>query len=39
MSSVFLKTERFAWKKIIGSLLAFSAVVIVVGFSPNVNVE
>ena len=39
ISSSFLKTERFAWRKIIGSLLAFSAVVIVVGFSPNVNVE
>jgi len=39
ISSSFLKTERFAWKKIIGSLLAFSAVVIVIGFSPNVNVE
>ena len=38
ISSSFLKTERFAWKKMIGSLLAFSAVVIVVGFSPNVNV-
>ncbi len=39
ISSFFLKTERFRWRKIIGSLLAFSAVVIVVGFSPNVNVE
>ena len=39
ISSSFLKTERFAWRKIVGSLLAFSAVVIVVGFSPNVNVE
>ncbi len=38
ISSSFLKTERFAWRKIIGSLLAFIAVVIVVGFSPNVNV-
>jgi len=38
ISSTFLKTERFAWKKMIGSLLAFAAVVIVVGFSPNVNV-
>ena len=39
ISSFFLKTERFAWRKIAGSLLAFTAVVIVVGFSPNVNVE
>ena len=39
ISSSFLKTERFAWRKMIGSLLAFLAVVIVVGFSPNVNVE
>ena len=38
ISSTFLKTERFAWKKMVGSLLAFVAVVIVVGFSPNVNV-
>jgi drug/metabolite transporter (DMT)-like permease len=38
ISSSFLKTERFAWRKIIGSLLAFIAVVLVVGFSPNVNV-
>lgn len=39
LSSSFLKTERFAWRKMFGSLLAFSAVVIVVGFSPNINVE
>ena len=39
IASSFLKTERFAWRKIIGSLLAFIAVIIVVGFSPNVNVE
>jgi len=39
ISSAFLKTERFAWRKMVGSLLAFTAVVIVVGFSPNVNVE
>ena len=38
ISSSFLKTERFAWRKMLGSLLAFSAVFIVVGFSPNVNV-
>jgi len=39
LSSSFLKTERFAWRKMVGSLLAFIAVVIVVGFSPNVNVS
>jgi len=39
LSSAFLKTERFAWRKMVGSLLAFTAVVIVVGFSPNINVE
>jgi len=39
LSSAFLKTERFAWRKMVGSLLAFTAVIIVVGFSPNVNVE
>jgi drug/metabolite transporter (DMT)-like permease len=38
LSSFFLKSERFAWRKLVGSLLAFSAVVIVVGFSPNVSV-
>ena len=38
ISSTFLKTERFAWKKMAGSLLAVTAVVIVVGLSPNVNV-
>jgi len=39
LSSSFLKTERFAWRKMVGSLLAFMAVVIVVGFSPNINVS
>ncbi len=38
LSSIFLDTEFFAWKKITGSLLAFIAVIIVIGFSPNVNV-
>jgi len=38
LSSSFLKAEGFAWKKMIGSLLAVIAVIIVVGFSPNVNV-
>jgi len=39
LSSSFLKSERFSWRKIVGSLLAFIAVVMVVGFSPNINVE
>ncbi|MFX1385549.1 MAG: DMT family transporter [Promethearchaeota archaeon] len=39
LSSIFLKTEFFSWKKAAGTLLAFIAVVIVVGFSPNVNVS
>ena len=38
LSSIFLKTEKFSWKRIIGLLLAFIAVVFVVGFSPNVDV-
>ena len=38
LSSIFLKTESFTWKKILGTLLAFVAVIIVVGFSPNVDV-
>jgi drug/metabolite transporter (DMT)-like permease len=38
LSSIFLKTELFNWKKITGTLLAFIAVIIVVGFSPNVGV-
>jgi len=38
ISSTFLKTEFFTWKKVIGTILAFSAVIIVVGFSPNVDV-
>ena len=37
-SSLFLKTEKITWKKVSGTLLAFIAVIIVVGFSPNVNV-
>jgi len=39
LSSKLLKTESFTWKKGVGTLLAFMAVVIVVGFSPNVNVS
>jgi len=38
LSSIFLKTEYFTWKKIVGTLSAFIAVIIVVGFSPNVDV-
>ncbi|MFX1315831.1 MAG: DMT family transporter [Promethearchaeota archaeon] len=38
LSSKFLKTEFFTWKKVFGTLLAFTAVIIVVGFSPNVDV-
>ncbi|MFX0039977.1 MAG: DMT family transporter [Promethearchaeota archaeon] len=39
LSSLFLKTEFFNWKKIIGTLMAFVAVILVVGFSPNVEVS
>lgn len=39
LSSIFLKTEFLSWKKIIGTLMAFVAVIIVVGFSPNVDVS
>ncbi|MFX0043199.1 MAG: DMT family transporter [Candidatus Hodarchaeota archaeon] len=38
LSSTFLKTEFFTWKKAVGTILAFIAVIIVVGFSPNVDV-
>jgi len=38
LSSRFLKTEFFTWKKATGAMLAFIAVIIVVGFSPNINV-
>ena len=39
LSSIFLKSEFFTWKKMIGTLMAFIAVIIVVGFSPNVGVS
>lgn len=39
LSSIFLKTENFNWKKGVGTLFAFMAVFIVVGFSPNVDVS
>jgi drug/metabolite transporter (DMT)-like permease len=38
ISSTFLKTEFFTWKKVVGTLMAFMAVIIIVGFSPNVDV-
>ena len=38
LSSVFLKTEFFNWKKFLGTLMAFAAVIIVASFSPNLNV-
>jgi drug/metabolite transporter (DMT)-like permease len=38
LSSLFLKTEFFTWKKATGTILAFSAVILVVGFSPNLDV-
>jgi len=38
LSSIFLKTESFTWKKNFGTLLAFIAVIIVIGYSPNVDV-
>jgi drug/metabolite transporter (DMT)-like permease len=38
LSSIFLKSESFTWKKLLGSLLAFFAVFIIFGFSPNLNV-
>jgi drug/metabolite transporter (DMT)-like permease len=37
-SSKFLKTESFTWKKGVGTVLAFVSVIIVAGFSPNVDV-
>ena len=38
LSRLFLKTEKITWKKASGTLLAFIAVIIVVGFSPNIDV-
>jgi len=38
-SSRFLKSEFFSWKKGVGTFLAFIAVIVVFGFSPNVNVS
>jgi drug/metabolite transporter (DMT)-like permease len=39
LSSIFLKAEIFTWKKLVGTLLAFLAVILVVGFSPNLDVS
>ncbi|MFX1242575.1 MAG: DMT family transporter [Promethearchaeota archaeon] len=39
LSNLFLKTEFFNWKKIVGTLMAFIAVIIVFGFSPNEEVS
>lgn len=38
-SSRFLKAEFFTWKKGVGTLLAFIAVIVVFWFSPNVSVS
>jgi len=38
LSTIFLKTEPFTWKKMIGTFMAFFAVILVVGFSPNIEV-
>ena len=38
LSSIFLKSESFTWRKLFGSLLAFLAVFIIFGFSPNLDV-
>ena len=38
LSRLFLKTEKITWKKASGTLLAFIAVILVVGFSPNIDV-
>ncbi|MHA1326203.1 MAG: DMT family transporter [Promethearchaeota archaeon] len=38
LSSLFLKTEFFTWKKIIGTAISFISVVAVIGFSPNIDV-
>jgi drug/metabolite transporter (DMT)-like permease len=38
LSSIFLKSESFTWRKLLGSFLAFLAVFIIFGFSPNLDV-
>lgn len=38
LSSIFLKSESLTWRKLLGSFLAFFAVFIIFGFSPNQNV-
>ncbi|MFW9881310.1 MAG: DMT family transporter, partial [Candidatus Thorarchaeota archaeon] len=37
LSSIFLKTEFFTWKKALGTIMAFLAVIIVASFSPNIE--
>jgi len=38
LSGIFLETEHITLKKLFGTILAFFAVFLVIGFSPNVNV-
>jgi len=38
LSSKLLKTEFFTWSKGVGILLGFVAIIIVVGYSPNIEV-
>jgi len=38
LSGIFLETEKITLKKLIGTFLAFIAVILVVGFSPNIDV-
>ncbi|UCC18857.1 MAG: DMT family transporter [Promethearchaeota archaeon] len=39
LSSIFLKTESFKWRKLLGTTMAFIAVIIVAIFSPNEQVS
>jgi len=39
LSSLFLKTELFRWRKLLGTIIAFIAVIIVALFSPNEEVS
>lgn len=38
LSGIFLETEKITAKKLFGTILAFTAVIMVIGFSPNLNV-
>lgn len=38
LSGIFLETEHITLKKLFGTIIAFFAVFLVIGFSPNVNV-